>query len=813
MKIIFHIPYNTSWGQQIYITGSIPELGAWDVMQSKNLTYSPGNNWTAELEIPKINFEYKYIIKEDNGNIICEIGDNRSFLFDSIHPDTELIELHDSWHDHSKEENVFQTSAFQNVIFKKQYPFTNIIYKKDPKTAAVYENKFTQQTPWKGAGIAIPIFSLRTKNSLGTGEFLDIKLLSDWAHECGFQAIQILPINDTSANMTWLDSYPYSSISVFALHPLYLNLESLGKLTKKIQDEINEGKKILNAIDHLDYENVIKLKMKLIKEIFEINKEETLKSADFKNFFEENSYWLKPYAAFCYLRDKYKTCEHTKWEKYSNVTAKDIESITSPKAKHFNEIVFYYFVQYHLHVQLLNASEYAKSKGIILKGDIAIGIKKQSDSCWVNPELFNMDQSAGAPPDPFSDVGQNWSFPTYNWERMSQDNYLWWKQRLKQMSRYFQMVRLDHVLGFFRIWEIPDYNISGLLGHFNPAIPLSKNELEENGIWDFDRLCNPFIPLWLLKTLFKDETNNIIKEFLEETSKNYYKFKPEFSTQKQIENYFKFKENTDKEKNQQNNTTKNSLSMLLSNIILLKDKHGTGFHPRINMMDTPSFACLEEWMKEKLKNLYYDYFYNRQNDFWRQQGMIKLPLLKQSSDMLICGEDLGMIPDCVPLVMEELSILGLRIQRMPKETNLEFSITENYPYLTVCTTSSHDMSTIRGWWEEDSTRTKRYYNKILGHEGTPPASCTPEICKEIITQHIKSPSMWAIFPIQDILSMSKKLERKGDPKEEQINDPANPNHLWKFRLHINIEELIKNKEFSDGIKEILKQSMRCASNI
>ena len=226
------------------------------------------------------------------------------------------------------------------------------------------------------------------------------------------------------------------------------------------------------------------------------------------------------------------------------------------------------------------------------------------------------------------------------------------------------------------------------------------------------------------------------------------------------------------------------------------------------MLDTASFACLDSWMKEKLTRLYYDYFYHRQEEFWRQQGMVKLPVLKKVSPMLVCGEDLGMIPQCVPEVMEELCILGLRVQRMPTEQGKEFGHPSEYPYLTVATTSSHDMSTLRGWWEEDRDRIIRYYRTVLGHEGDPPLSLDPDLCEEIVVSHMESPSMWAIFPIQDILAMSGDLRRPGNPREEQINDPGDPHNLWRFRVHLSVEELAKNEGFSARLRKMADDSGR-----
>jgi 4-alpha-glucanotransferase len=904
MKIRFNINYHTVWGEQLYVVGSGPELGLWDESRARVMSYIQGDEWKLEINLPDrkdAEFTYRYIVKNDKGAVICEGGEPRAFSPDGadITEPYDMVEVRDWWRPLTDHESLFLTSAFTDVVFKRDtdtekkrpeplpgaklvirlkilvpriepghslfvtgsipalgdsdvskavpmdptgFPawkldipiegqmaaFTykylikdkkgkvvfvdegkervvavNADYRIEKKLCMVNDFAFRYLNKWRGAGVAVPVFSLRSANSLGIGEFLDIKPLADWASQCGLKLIQILPVNDTSVTMTWWDSYPYGNLSVFALHPIYMNIPAIGALPKSVGDEAASQAKILNGYDHINYDEVIALKLKLLRQIFQSQKTKFLASVEFKAFLEENAFWLKPYAAFSALRDTYKTSDFTKWEKYACGTPDAINELTSENSSSYDSIAFYYFIQYHLHLQLSEASKYAASKGVILKGDIPIGIHKESDSCWTSPELFNMDQSAGAPPDPFSDVGQNWGFPTYNWDAMAKDNYLWWRRRLQKMSEYFQMTRLDHVLGFFRIWEIPQEMVSGLMGHFNPAIPLSQQELERNGIWDFNRLCDPYIPSWLVKIAFGNLASKVIGEYLEDAGSGRYRLKAEYKIQAAVEAHLASPENAPQDQKDRNSKIRDGLFALISNIILFRDGKAGGFHPRINLMDTCSFDTLDEHDKEKLIHFYFDYFYHRQEDFWRKQAMIKLPVIKAASRMLIAGEDLGMIPDCVPKVMEELSILGLRIQRMPKETDREFGYPYQYPYLTVCTTSSHDMSTIRGWWGEDYARTQRYYNTILGHSGDAPSAFSPAICKEIISQHLDAPSMWAIFPIQDILAMSSELCRPGDPREEQINDPANPHHYWKFRLHIAMEKLLAKKEFNAELSEMV----------
>ena len=225
------------------------------------------------------------------------------------------------------------------------------------------------------------------------------------------------------------------------------------------------------------------------------------------------------------------------------------------------------------------------------------------------------------------------------------------------------------------------------------------------------------------------------------------------------------------------------------------------------MENTPSFRYLDWNTQQQLKDLYVDFFYRRQDHFWKDEAMMKLPPLKESTNMLICGEDLGMVPACVPEVMKQLGILSLEIQRMPKDSQKEFFHPADAPYLSVITPSTHDMSTIRGWWEEDRGKTQRFFNHELGQWGDAPWFCEPWINKAIVIQHLYSPAMWSIFQLQDLLGMSESIRRE-NPHDERINVPANPKNYWKYRIHLTLEDLIGEKDFNEEFKGYIDSSGR-----
>jgi 4-alpha-glucanotransferase len=470
----------------------------------------------------------------------------------------------------------------------------------------------------------------------------------------------------------------------------------------------------------------------------------------------------------------------------------------------------HYFIQYHLHLQLKNVVDYAREKGVVLKGDLPIGIFRDSVDAWKEPRLYHMDKQAGAPPDAYSISGQNWRFPTYNWDEMALDDYLWWRRRLSQMAKYFDAYRIDHILGFFRIWEIPAESVEGLMGKFNPAIPMYRHEMENRGFYfDYNRFCRPYIRDYMLDELFGMYREEVIHTYLNHLDGDFYELKPEFDTQQKVLEQFPENGNANEAEAEKSDKIRYGLYTLIGNVLFFEEpgSNGEAFHPKIAFHQTYSYKELDDHRKNILNDIYTHYFYHRQEDFWADQAMIKLPAITKASDMLVCGEDLGMVPDCVPGVLYKLGILRLYIQRMPKDSKNEFGHPADAPYLSVISPSCHDMSTVRGWWEEDRERAQRYYNQILGYHGESPYFCEAWLNEEVLRQHLNSPAMWAITPLQDMVSMEPGLRRE-NPVDEQINDPSNPYNLWQYRFHMNLEDLLKEEEFNKKLAGMIEASER-----
>ena len=664
--------------ERLAIVGEPEVLGAWNITKALNMTEHEPNVWGISLDankLPRERFEFKFIILDTipDYTALWEQGGNRSLT---------VPELADG----------------DVVVYELSQAFFPIY-------------------PWKGAGTVIPIFSLRSEGSFGVGDFGDLKMMVDWVAKTGQRVIQVLPINDTNMTHTWQDSYPYNAISIYALHPQYIDFRQMPDIKDEAtREKFQQLQKELNALPQIDYERMFAAKMDYLHVLFEQEGAAVRRTAAYKRFVQDNEQWLRPYAEFCYYRDRFGTATFSEWPKPLPKADKKVTD-------------FWCYVQYYLDRQMRAAHEYARQQRVILKGDIPIGISRDGVEAWVEPKYFNLNGQAGAPPDPFSADGQNWGFPTYNWDEMMKDGCSWWVRRFRKMAEYFDAYRIDHVLGFFRIWEIPVPEKSGLMGQFAPALGLSKEEIEAYGVH--------------------------------------------------------FNEG----------------------LFLVDHKRNDRWHPRIAVQYQQAYETLDDGQKYNFNRLYNDYFYRRNNHFWYQEAMKKLPRLTQATRMLVCAEDLGMVPDCVPWVLNELRILSLEIQSMPKDPNIRFGKLSHNPYRSVCTFSTHDMPTLRQWWDEDEERTQAYYNGPLRRGGIAPHPLPGWLASDIISRQLTSPSMLCLLSLQDWLSIDEKL-RLPDQNAERINIPANPRHYWRYRMHLTIEQLMAADEFNDNVKTLISYSGR-----
>ncbi len=750
-------------GDHLYIAGESSCLGNWHTDRALKMYEHNYNEWVADLDIEAFKekvAELKFIATTDNGDVLWETGFNRKI---------EIPEL-----------------------------------KKGEACVYDMDQAFFEICDTKLAGTLVPVFSLRTKGSFGVGDFGDLKMMIDWVAETKQKVLQVLPINDTTSTHTWTDSYPYSCISIFALHPQYADLRQLPQIAdKKKATEFEALRKELNELKQIDYERVNDAKTDYLRIIFQQEGEQVMKTLDFKQFLKDNEHWLVPYAQYCHLRDTFGNVDFSTWKGHETWHEQDRGALLNPRSKEFNNVAFYYYVQFVLNNQMRGAHEYAMARGVILKGDIPIGVNRNGCDVWHEPQYFNLNSQAGAPPDSFSVNGQNWGFPTYNWQRMIEDGCQWWIRRFQNMSKFFDAYRIDHVLGFFRIWAIPTSCVHGLLGQFAPSLAMTRDEIEGYGLHFQEQLfTTPFIARWVVDRVFGIHAEEVIGKYLHHEHDDIFSLKPEYDTERKIEAAFKGKETAD------DIWVRDGLYALAADVLFVRDDNDSNkFHPRITAQLNFMYEALMDSDKEKFNRIYNDYYYRRNNNFWYNEAMKKLPVLVQATRMLVCAEDLGMVPDCVAWVMNELRILSLELQQMPKDPSVKFGELWKNPYRSVCTLSTHDMPTLRQWWDEDYDRTQEYYNSQLYRSGAAPHPLPGWLAREIIANQLTCPSMLCILSLQDWFAIDEKL-RLEDANAERINIPANPRHYWRYRMHLNIEDLIANKEYNDNIKELIQHTGR-----
>ena len=529
-----------------------------------------------------------------------------------------------------------------------------------------------------------------------------------------------------------------------------------------------------------------------------------MRSAAFKRFFRDNERWLVPYAQYSYLRDAYGTADFNTWPSHCEWTEAERGQLSNPRTKAYKKLAFFYYVQFVLDQQMCAAHEHAMARGVILKGDIPIGVDRTGCDVWFEPHYFNLDGQAGAPPDAFSANGQNWGFPTYNWDRMLADGCQWWVRRFRNMAKYFDAYRIDHVLGFFRIWDIPADCVHALLGQFSPALPMTKAEIGSYGFeFDEERHTRPFINKWVLERIFGERALDVAEKYLQPIAEDgTYSMRPEYDTERKVQAAFAAKDSA------ADTALRDGLYKLIENVLFVRDrKRNYLYHPRITAQLTFAYAALSDDDKQRFYRLYDDFYYRRHNMFWYREAMKKLPRLVQATRMLVCAEDLGMVPESVDWVMKDLRILSLNVQTMPKEYGVRFADLSKYPYRSVCLFSSHDMPTLRLWWDEDLEVAQDYYESVLYHTGTAPHPLPGWLAREIVVRQMQTPSMLCIVQLQDWLATDERI-RQADPTDERVNVPANPFHYWRYRMPMTIESLKADRDFVNSIKDIVDETGR-----
>lgn len=712
-------------GQSVAVCGSHPAIGAWNTSRYLPMQYVGHGEWMLSVDAMGwlLPVEYKYVVTdtESHALVAWEEGDNRVVSGDM--GDGQVLVLYG-----------------QPLRLCEQ--------------------------PWRLAGVSVPVFSLRSEHSYGVGDFGDLRRLVDWAVATGMKAIQLLPVNDTTASHQWGDSCPYNVVSFFALHPHYLDLEAAGTLRSRQQmTQYLRRRQELNALPYSDYEAVDRVKSEYLHELFLEQGKSVLQSRECRQWVAQNDDWLANYADY-----RQEPVDYVGYE------------------------------QFLLHSQLHEAADYARRQGVALMGDLPIGLRADSVETRRHPELFHPDTQTGTPPDTTARHGQNWGFPTYRWgEALCRMQQL----RLKRLAQYFDSLRIDHVLGYFRIWEIPAQCVDGVLGHFSPSLPLTVDEIEYFGLhFRRELFTEPFINDRLTERLFGIHAAYVRENCLERQAYNLYKLKAPYRTQRQVAEHF------DGRHDENSLWIRDGLMQLCSNVLFVEDpRQPEMYHPRIGAPASAAFEALGSEEKDAYRRLYDNYFHERHSFFWGQQALRLLPAMVGDSRLLLCAEDVGPLPDCVAPVLDELRILTLEIQRLPKQQGYEYAHLEANPVRSVSTIATHDMEPLRLWWQQQPDQRQRYYVTMMQKEGRAPEQLPVTLAEEIIARHLYSPSMLCVLQLQDWLAMDSELRSK-HPQQERVNTPSDPYNRWQWRMHLTIEQLLEAERFNHKLKIMIQRSRR-----
>ncbi|MDR0408967.1 MAG: 4-alpha-glucanotransferase [Spirochaetaceae bacterium] len=639
-------------------------------------------------------------------------------------------------------------------------------------------------------GVVVPVGALRSKNGIGVGEFPDLVDFARFCKKTDIGLIQILPVNDTG-----YESSPYSALSAFALNPLYLRIQDMEE-AQSYESELDAIKvKFSNEI-RFPYYKMAKAKMELLRKIFKENFDKIERDTTLSVWIKKNE-WVKTYSVFRRLKEANEEKSWKEWKAFQKVNTKDIEALWNDPLRK-SENLFWAWLQSNLEKQFKAAAEAVAAMDIILKGDIPILMNLDSCDVWSHPEYFHQSLSAGAPPDMYSPEGQNWGFPIYNWTAQAKDDYIWWRARIKAAEKYYKAFRIDHVLGFFRIWATSRCYNSATMGRFIPYVPIKKQDLQELGFDDarIRWLTLPHIPthevwdaLHRQGGCTENEVHRVFELALDRIgSEELWLFKKTIKYDANIEAL------------NIPDVAKNFLIKELSARVFLE--YDTDVYSCIWTYQTSrQYAslsdkereCLEKFLAEK---------HEIAEKRWEKDAKKILSVLTEGSSMVACAEDLGVQTECVPRILNKLKIFSLKVVRWEHDWSLEghpYIPYGEYPELSVCTTSVHDSTTLRQWWNDEADQ-----ELFAAFNGAPslPKSYNPGTARIFLRQAASARSRWRILPLIDMLHLTPRWYAE-DPDSERINIPGTSNEFnWTWRLPADIEELEEEKELISAIKEL-----------
>ena len=626
-------------------------------------------------------------------------------------------------------------------------------------------------------GVVVPVSALRSKECAGIGEFPDLVLLARWAVDIGIKLIQILPVNDTGYERS-----PYSALSAFALHPIYARLNLFPEATEgpeTISAEIDQLRKAHRHQTIIDFDAVLSSKMMILRKMWETSSSLSRKEA--ARWADDNP-WVMSYALFSLLKEENGLNSWIDWEKYRNPDSKDPKKLWK-KRKHDAE--FWVWLQWRLEKQFREVSRQLEELGVALKGDIPILITDDSADLWAERRNFNLKMRAGAPPDAGSPGGQNWGFPTYNWIYLEGTDYRWWRERIDQAAKFYHAYRIDHVLGFFRIWAVPENDIAALGGRYEPPVPINAADLNALG-FDEGRitwLSMSHFPKEELREVFGEEWESVVGLLHQVGSEDLWRETRHGPTERDVE------------ASALSDGGKETLKQLLRNRTLI-DIGENAYVPAWNYQASRGWNSLSDDERAALDELI------RRRDrkseaLWEETGRRLLKMMKSDGSMLVCAEDLGSVPDFVPGVLNDLGILGLKVVRWarmwdrPGEPYIPFS---EYPELSVATGSVHDSTTIRGWLAAEAQNDVELRRVMAVAPATKLSGVSG--CRQVLEKIQDSNSLITAHPLQDLLALDPSCTSE-NPAEERINVPGTVEPTnWCWRMIPELEHLKDNSDLN-----------------
>lgn len=747
-------------GQTIAICGSCSALGNWSTSRYLRMQYVGQSMWMLSVDATGFDafFEYKYVVISEDGQF------------------------------HDWEEGC-------NRTYECKFLTDRLVYVIDGGIIRV------RSAQWKVAGITISLPSLRSKKSCGIGDFGDLRMAIDWAVKTGMKTIRIQPINDTGFFANDMGLNPFEIISAYAINPIYINLEDAGKIDD-IEYTARHKRKCaqINALPIIDLNAVRAIKNEYLSKLYDETGSIVIHTDEYNQFVRNNATWLTSYAAFCILCQLNSTDDYSEWKDFSYYNEKKAEGLIYDNKE---RVLYIYFVQYLLHRQVKKLADYARSHGVFLINDVAMGISPNSVDAWKQPDLFHRAFRMGNVPNSSNQNGTVKNAIAYNWDAMARDGYGWLRLKLSHISRYFDSICIDEIGNYFHTWYVPDTAVSSVLGHFWPSLPYSSDEIERFGL-KFRKhfFTKPLINDKVISKLFGIHADYVKTHFVDARAYGLYDIKPAFCTQQKIKEHFEGK-------NDENTLwLRDGLYRLIENVLFVEDPAQPAmYHPRILAYREPIYEALDNDEKEAFMHLYADYYCHRHNLLWERNGRDKLSAVLKGTRMLVAGEDTRIIAERAESVIKELNILPVNIQTYPRNRGTEFAHLNEYPYLSVASTSTYGTLPMHLWWKENRGRTQRFFSTMLQKGGQAPALMPAYISEEITARHLYCPSMVCLLAINDLTETNlPTLQNK--PRTWHCHHTDSDIVWWSRRLPIYLENLLEANTANEKLKTLIKRSRR-----